>query len=675
MAKKTIEGVIGLVGTSTSNFIKQISAGSVAHDLALTNGIKFFAGKEGDAIEWDGTQAIEVVIPSVTDIITDPVRLVGTVDASGSGAPESPKNGDLVFIAADCTFASQVCEAGDMAVYTSSDNKWHVIAGENQVSIVGTEVSGVVAHALGKSAQNVINVEGKQLSLAIDYADVRSNVKVVKTAAEYLDVENGTVTVAAKYVGISQADGSTDNITETVSISLPTALASGAVTISDKVLEASNFTFTSGSFPTIAKNTASINITATQNATIAASGEGSFVTDVTAIKGVSFDTTATNVTAGALAYTTGISASTGASFVNGVHVKASDEEAAANFTVWGEATVTTSTFVTGLSTVETASGDVVSSITVGTVSLGEGSDILTGLSKGGNEVLTSVSFGTLGVDSNLSWFVNGLGEGSDVVTDVTVGAVSFVSDSTSSYAGSAVTSASVSNHVLTFNTGSFMTPVALSKASDTITKGGFSWSGVQLSGTGTTTDTFTKGAISQAATTVSFKNVLTDNVTLSQTSTDYVFDKAASTTYTALTGYVALSVSGADVTKNGAVLENKDITAYIPANTIADTLTGGSLPTFAVNAATGTISGTVGTALSTEDKSWLAVAEAKKNIPIAGAWSLIEASTSFSGAIEVAAADSYQLADATVTPADGYVTDVYVDGTTVGTYVEPQVEP
>lgn len=654
MAKR-ISGNIGLVDdTATTNYIKQIYDGSINHDLALTKGITFF---NGDAeVSWDGTQELEVVIPTLGDIVANPVTLKGVVNQA-SDIPSNPSNGDLLYIGTTGEYFNPTvaCEAGDMAVYYNQ--AWHVISGENQVSLAGSNI------ALTKVSQNVITVEGQTLALAIDYADVRNNVKVTTNATNTISVMNGTVTVEPKYIGLSQAAGSTVDITTSVSIDLPTQLADGTVTINESVLQAADFVFTSGAYPTITKNSASIAITATQNATVAASGNGSFVTDVTAIKGVSFDTAATNVTAGALAYTTGISATAGASFVNGVHVKASDEEAVTAFTAWGQATVATSSFVSGLGAAAD-SGDLVSSITIGAVTLGEGSDILTGLSKGGNSVITSVSFGTIGVDTDKNWFVSGLGEGNDVVTNVSVGAVSIVADANSTFAGSAVTSASVSNHVLSFTTGSFMTPVGLSKAADTITKGGFTKSGVQLSGTSASSDTFTKGAISQAATTISYKDVLFDNVTLSQASVDYVFDKAASTTYTALTGYVALSVSAADVSKNGAVLENKDITAYIPANAVAVDVTAGTLPTFAVNAATGSLTASVGTALSTSNVSWLAVDASKKDIAVAGAYSLVEVSE---GGVEVAAASTYSVSAATVTIAEGtYVNGVLVDGTAVG---------
>lgn len=649
---KRISGNIGLVdGTATTNYIKQISDGTTAHDLALTKGITFF---NGDAeVSWDGTQELEVVIPTLGDIVANPVTLKGVVNQA-SDIPSNPSNGDLLYIGTSGEYFTPAvaCESGDMAVYYN--NAWHVISGENQVSLAGSNI------ALTKASQNVITVEGQTLALAIDYDDVRSNTKVTTNASNTISVKNGTVAVAGKNIALSQASGSTVDITTTVSIDLPTALSNGDVTINENVLEASNFVFTSGAYPTITKNSASISINATQNATIAASGTGDFVTGVTAIKGVTFETGTS--ASHQLAYLTGISASAGASFVNGVHVKASDEEASANFTVWGEATVATSTFVSGLSA-EGESGDLVSSITVGTVTIGEGNSVLTGLSSG-DSVLTAVDFGTIGVDTDKNWFVSGLGEGSDVVTNVSVGAVSIVADANSTFANSAVTAASVINHVLTFSTGSFMTPVALSKASDTITKGGFTKSGVQLSGTGSTSTTFTKGGINQAATTVSFKSILTDNVTLSQSSTDYVFDKATGSVYSPIMSYVNLSVTDADITKSGAVLENKDITAYIPAQAVAVDVTAGTTPTFTVNAATGTLTGSVDTTLAKSNVSWLGVDASKKDIAVAGAYSLVEVSE---GGVEVAAASTYAVDNATVTIAEGtYVNGVLVDGTAVG---------
>ena len=90
---------------------------------------------------------------------------------------------------------------------------------------------------------------------------------------------------------------------------------------------------------------------------------------------------------------------------------------------------------------------------------------------------------------------------------------------------------------------------------------------------------------------------------------------------------------------------------------------------------TGTISGTVGTALTTSSVSWLGVDPSKKDIAVAGAYTLVSDST-VAGAIEVASANTYDLNNGTVTiTAGAYVTDVLVDGSSVGEYVAPSPAP
>lgn len=673
MAKEILtNGAVIASGAASENYVQQIAAGNTNFDIAVKNGIRFFNGQNDEnGILWDGVSPMEVVIPTLADIVTDPVRLVGTINASGEGAPSTPKNGDLVYITADCTFASQACEAGDMAVYYNND--WHVISGENQITIVGgeTDKSGNHTVAISGTAVKVLDVEGKGLSLAIDYGDIREEMAFSTNPSTTLTVSNGQVTVAPMYVALSQTAGTSEDISTSVSIDLPTALANGAVTI-DSVLRASDFTFTSGSFPTISKNAEAITVNASHSMTIAKSNTtGDFVTDVTAIKAISFDvgTSAFND----FSYVTGLSSIAGTSFVSGVHTYDStkDEGKTADFSIWGQATVSNSTFVSGLSE-DSTSGDLVSAITVGAVTLGEGSGILTGLSTEGSDVVTSVSFGDIVEDTSAKWFFSGLTtEGSDVVTNVTVGAVTFTADNNSSFASSAIVSASVSNHVLTFSTGSFMTPVAISQADSVVDMSGFSKGGVKLSGASFTSKGFTTASLSQAETSVSFKSVLFDDVTLSQTSASYFFDKAQDHNYEAVIGYTKVTVTDADVIKNGAVIENPTITASIPANSVAVDVTGGTLPTFSVGAATGTISGTVGTALTTSSVSWLGVDPSKKDIAVAGAYTLVSDST-VTGAIKVAAANTYDLNNGAVTiTAGAYVTDVLVDGTSIGK-VEPE---
>ncbi len=279
---------------------------------------------------------------------------------------------------------------------------------------------------------------------------------------------------------------------------------------------------------------------------------------------------------------------------------------------------------------------------------------MTGLSKS-SSVVTSVSVGTLGSDSTKSWFFSGLKEGSDVVSDVVFDTYSLDADATGG--ASAIVSASVNNHVLSFGTSKFQAPVKLSKAAGSVSRKGFATAGVTLTGTNIVTDTFTTASLSQT-TEVHYGDFLTDNVTLSQTSTKYFFDKAASTSYSAVMGYVKASVTSATMTKNGAVLSDTAITATIPSNTFAVGLTGGTLPSLTIDAPTGEISGTVDTSLTTSKVSWLAVASEASKISIPGAVSLSTVKADTEGAVSVASEGTYTLSDsARVTiPSNAFLT-------------------
>ena len=664
---KTIQGVIGFVGTEASNYIKQINDGAKTHDIAVQNGITFFNGNT--EIAWDGKQAVEVVIPTLADIVSNPVVFAGTVGANGvitwaEGKGSDPQTGYLVYIQVPCTFGGQACEAGDMAVYDGS--AWIVIQGENQVSLEAS------ALALGKTAQSAITVEGQTLTLAVDYSDVRENTKVRKNAAATIDVSGAGVSVAAMNIALSQADGSTEDISTAVSIDLPTELANGAVTI-DSVLQSADFTFTSGSFPTISKNGAAVSASVSHNLSIgkvnAEDGTtGDYLTSVVAIKGVTVADAAVG-DAGAFGFVSGLAAVSGKNFISGIHTWTNaDGENAADITVHGtvSAAASQNTFVTGLSATDADSGDVVSAITVGTVTIAAGEGILTGVSTSGSDFISSVTFGTAISDNTNQWFYNGLGEEAatgDVVTSVAFGTTTLVSDNT--YAASAMVSATVSDHVLSFSTGSFMTPVNISVSGQDVKKKSFTKSGVSLSGFSYASKGFTTGSLSQAATSVSFKNVLTGAVTLTQDAdTKYYFDKEEGNAYTPLMSYKKLTTTDATFTKNTPAIQNTTITVTIPSDTFAVSLEGGSLPTFAVGAPTGTITGTVGTSLSTSEVSWLGVNPAKKDVAVAGAYTLVSVSE---GGVAVAAAGEYDVLDGKVTIAAGeFVTDVLVDGTAVG---------
>lgn len=655
---KTINGAIGFVSgtTPTANYIKQINDGKTTHDIAVEHGIKFFNGSS--EILWDGQQPVEVVIPTLADIVANPVVLKGVINkADDVPSNDVASNGDLYYIGTTGKYFTPevACEAGDMAIYYNK--QWNVISGENQIKLIDPDQStGNKVAALGKTAVNVLDVEGKKLSLAIDYTDVRNNMSVSLNASTELSVLGGKVSVSGKSINLSQAEGTTTDITTAVSISLPTSLMSGKVTIPDNVLSSGDFTFESGSFPTITKNTNAITVNASHNMSIVASGAGSFVTGVDAIKSVSF-ASGTSADA-AIAYVSGIRSTTGKSFVSGIHAHTTtDGNTPADFTVAGVVTApaASNTFATGFGAAST-SGDVVSAVTVGQVT----GTFVTGLSGNGTSVVTSVTVGETAQDSTKQWFVTGLADNASAVTGVNFGSV-VVTPQTSN----AFVSASVNNHVLSFGTGNFMTSATAALTGTGVTTKAFTKGGVKLTGFSSTSDTLKTGSVNQAATSISYKSLNTGVVTLSQETVGYHLDKASSTEYDALMGYKKFSFTNATVTTSGASLSNTGITASIPANSVAVGLNAGTLPSLSIGAPSKTISGTVDTTLNTVSKSWLAVKEANKEITIPGAYSLVEVTQ---GGIEVAVANTsgYNVDNATVTiGANEFVTDVLVDGTKV----------
>ena len=653
MAKK-IDGVIGFVGTSASNYIQQINAGNVTHDIAVKNGIKFFNGST--EIDWDGKQAVEVVIPTLADIVANPVVLKGVINKPGD-VPSEASNGDLYYIGTTGKYFTPevACEAGDMAIYY--DKKWNVISGENQIQLAGTDDgSGNYSVVLSETAANVIKVEGKDLSLSVNYADILGKITAVGNNAKSIPLSNGQTIISGKYLTLSSTAGKSEDITTSVGIDLPTALKSGVVTIPNNVLVSDNFTFTSGSFPTIKKNDAPITVNATHNMTIAASGSGDFVTGVDAIKSaklVDGDSSTNDIT-----YVAALSAVTGKSFVSGIHAHgAADADKTPDFTVPGVVTADASvnTFVTG---VEDSTSGLVSSITVGAVT----GDFVTGLTNGGTSVLTSVSFGDAErvTDGTRDWFVTGLADNAEAVTGVTFGEV-VVTPQTSD----AFVSASVNNHVLSFNTGKFMTSATASLSGTKVTTKAFTKGGVKLTGFEKASDTLKTGSVSQADTTISYKSLTTGAVTLSQGTTGFHFDKAESSAYSPIMGYKKVEVVAASTTKSGAVLQNTAITATIPAEQVVVDLNAGTLPSLTIAAPTGTLSGTVGTELTTVSKDWLAVASDKKMIAGATTWSLVETDAAGTGVVEVAVSGTYNVSGTTEIEANSFVGDVKVSGTSI----------
>ena len=685
MAKTT---ALSFIGTASENYIQQITALEGTFDIAPYHKIVFYNGAAAvDGIVWNGTQDLEVVIPTIADLVKDPVKFAGTVDASDgtiswTTVGHSAQKGDLVYMTVDCTFNTIACEAGDMAIYDGTS--WHVVTGENQVTInAGDTVSGNDnLFSITGTAKTLLTVEGKTLSVAIDYADVRSKIAVSLNDELSRNLQSGNVTLNSTKLAVSEVAGTPSDITTSVAFSLPYALADGTVTIGQSVLTSGDFTFTSGSFPTVVKNEA-VEATVSHNLSIGKSSSedstaGDYVTSVDAIKAVSF-TTATSDGEHDFAYVVNVSASGTKSFVSGIHVYDStvDDSTKADFTVYGAVTAASAnnTFATGWDA-EASTGEVVSSITVGNVTIGASSAnnvLVTGLSDGGSTVITGVTFGSISFTGS-SDFVTGLGstEAStgDVVTSVNFGTTSLTEDSTVTAKAAAIVSATVSNHVLSFTTADFMKPVRVDVTGQSVSKKEFVKGSVSLTGFSFTSDALTFGGISQADTTISYKSLLTGEVTLTQDSTLYYLDKASQDQYVAEMSYANWSYTAATVSKNTPVLENtSNMKATIPANTFAVALsTDGVLPSLTVGTPTGALTASVGTALSTSEFSFLGVDPDKKNITIPS-YTLVSGAES---GIDVALAGDYAVTGTITIPSNQYVKDVLVDGTSVIPTVEPQ---
>ena len=649
--------VTGFVGNKATNYIQQINDGTNIHDIAVKSGITFFNGSADSTagVTWDGTQPLEVVIPTLGDIVANPVVLKGVINKDN--VPTGGSNGDLYYIGVAGDYFGVACEPGDMAIYY--EGNWNVISGENQIQLAGTtDASGNYSVVLSETAAKVIEVEGKDLSLSVNYADILGKITADGNGEKSLALKNGKTVISGKYLTLSSTAGEGKDITTSVSIDLPTALKSGAVTISDKVLVSDNFTFTSGSFPTIKKNDAAITVNASHNMTIAASGSGDFVTGVDAIKSarlVNGDSSTNDI-----AYVAALSAVAGNSFVSGIHAHGdADADKTPDFTIPGVVTADASvnTFVTG---VEDSTSGLVSSITVGAVT----GDFVTGLTNGGTSVLTGVTFGDAGLDTTgkRNWFVTGLEGDAAAVTAVDFGKV-VVTPQTSD----AFVSASVNNHVLSFNTGKFMTSATASLSGTKVTTKAFTKGGVKLTGFEKASDTLKTGSVSQAETTISYKSLKTGAVTLSQGATGFHFDKAESAAYSPIMGYKKVEVVAASTTKSGAVLQNTAITATIPADQVVVGLNAGTLPSLTIAAPTGTLAGTVGTELTTVSKDWLAVASDKKMIAGATTWSLVETTASGAGVVDVAVSGTYDVSGNTVIEKDSFIADVKVSGTSIAT--------
>ena len=592
-------------GAAVGNWISQIHAGNATYDIATHHKITFKDGStDTKGVTWNGLTDLEVIIPSITDIVQSPIVFAGTVDADGihgnvthADAVTDPKEGYLVFVTADCTFAGKVCEAGDMAIYAGSE--WKVVTGENQVSIVGNNGDATTTVAVG-SAKNVLTVEGKTLALVLDYAELDTH--VVATGGGKVDVVFAQApAVKSEYIKLAYTAASDREIATNVSFENATALANGKVTFTNDtfVTGVSFGDFNAGSFPTY-KSNGSIDLAVAGGSLSATTGED-FITSVS-LPAVSVEK-ANAGDANVITAVTGISNIAGTqSFLTDIHLTDAEKNETANLTIGGYISPKAgkdATVVTGIADNKTT---VITDIVAGDFKLvAGGTDIVTGLEGGVDEVVTAVS-----VTAN---------------NDTSV-----------------LNEAKVENHVLSFGSTNVTSGVTATP----------------------TTAKFTKAGVSYTKTTFTSTSLLSDGFTMTS-DVKYTFGSAKETICDTPATY-----SWKVVTPELGIQKGKYTIANGGKVTIAaDTfLTGvdnaGTLPSLTnTSFSTGKVEGSVATALSTETKTINALAEGVTSIATPGTYSLTTVTAAEEGAVAVGKAGALDNMVATV-DLTKYLTDVTI---------------
>lgn len=591
-------------GTNSEYWISQINAGGKIYDIATHHNITFRDGNGGATTVWNGLTDIEVVIPTIKDIVQSPVEFAGTVDKDGNiswntGFGSTPKQGNLLFVIEDCTFNEIACEAGDMAIYDGT--KWNVVSGENQVEIVttsGTTSGNKTTIALGQ-AKDVLTIEGKTLSLVLDYKDLNDNHLDVEYGEEiYVNFEEATV--GSKYIKLQQNEGTNVTIANDTIIKEATELKDGAVTFNKtKVVESVELpTLNSGKFPVYSKNTAkSLSVS---GGTLTAGTGTDFVTEVT-FGDVTFDLADSGDT-NKITAVTNITSGEGNEFLNGIHITGEGETA--DLTITGHIAPTkgmNTVFVEGLKDNSTT---VVTSLTEGSFKLIEGSDIATGF----------------GAESTSS---------GDVVSNITV--------STTNNAN-VLNEAKVENHVLSFGTTNVANGVNVETKYKSLQKKGFEYK----SATATTSEFVTSG----------FKAA--DDVKLT-------FGKAKETTYSFDTTSWKLVTPELGVNKGAYTINHTNMKAALEGGLFfSDLSDAGTLPSFsnAGKVTDFTLTGSVDTELTIVDKTIAEVKGDAKTITLPGAYSLVDGSQG--DGVEVGKAGSILDSIEATIDLQSYVTNVAI---------------
>ena len=557
-------------GAAVTNWISQINAGGTVYDIATHHGITFREGNGGATTTWNGLSDIEVVIPSITDIVQTPIEFAGTVGADGVVAwnathTDGPKTGYLVFVTADCTFGDLACEAGDMAIYDGA--KWNIVSGENQVKIVAGTAEGVTENnrttiAVG-AAKDVLVVEGKALALTLDYADINAHL----TTGDVEDVKFANATVGDAYVKLTyEGDQPSMTIGTYINLDKASALKDGTVELKNATGLVNSVTFgefNAGRLPVYNPNSeGKFTVNGGDLSLTSGLATGGHFIDSVSMDAVTFET-AVDGDANKIKMVTGIVAGDGKEFLKGIHITGEDETA--DFTIAGfvKPTKDNVQFVEGLE------GDLtpVTSITDGNFELVSGSDLATG-------------FGDAAT-----------GKGGEVLSNVTVTPVKNAN---------VLSTATVTDHVLSFGNVDVMSDVTVAYESRSLNKTGFKYTAPQATKTAFVTSGFTKVA-----------------------DVDYTFGRDKETTYTTTEAMWKLNTPSLKVTQGMYSFNDSGMVATIPSSTFIASVTPGELPSL-TDGKVGTtdVTGTVGTELSYETVTVHTLKEEFNTITLPGAYTL-----------------------------------------------------
>ena len=485
-----------------------------------------------------------------------------------------------------------------MAIYDGT--KWNIVSGENQVKIVGATDSTITDEnrtvvKVG-AAKDVLVVEGKALSLTLDYADLNDK-HLSTTGGAVTDVVFDTMTVGSVGIKLNKADDVVTTIGSEKTIQNATQLEDGTVTlkgINGLVNGITWGTFDAGTATTSEKNSnQDLTVTGGSLKLSSENQTGDFV-DSVSIQAVTFETANTGED-GSISMLTGITKKDGQEFLNNIHVTGEGETA--DLTIAGYMT----TEEEGVKFVKGLEGNLtpVTSITAGGFKLVEGSSLATGF---GNEAASG-----------------------EVVSSVTVSA----NNNTS-----VLNAAKVVNHVLSFDTTNVTSSVSTSCSYKSLTKTGFEYTAPVATNTSFVTSGFT-------------------NVS----DVKYTFGRAKETTYDTTSAHWKLNTPALDVTYGSYTFNDGGMKANVPAGTFVASVTPGNLPSLTESKFTtaDNITASVNTKLTTEEVKFNALNANTINMP--GVYTL---STVAEGGDITVGKDGALAANTATVDLTGYLTEVKI---------------